>query len=271
MILQKSFDDFSQKRYKQVESRTLLSEERIRNAVTEIVRLNPKPGNGWDTGFTTSSLQIMPDFLLENEDGKLILSLNNDSIPSLRVSKDFSCMVEEYNNVKNHTKEKKEALMFVKQKIDSAKWFIDAIRQRHETLLKTMNAIIGFQKDFFLTGDETKLKPLILRDIAVATGFDVSTISRVCSSKYIQTEFGIYPLKFFFSETMQTLDGEDVSAAGIKATLTQLISSEDKSHPYNDDNLTELLKQKGYDIARRTVAKYREQLGYPTARLRKEI
>lgn len=271
LILQKCFDDFSQKRYKQVELRTQLSQDRIRLAINEIVKLNPKPGNGWDSGFTNNSTQVIPDFILENEDGKLFLSLNNESIPSLHINKDFSSMMDEYTNEKNHTKEKRDALLFVKQKIDSARWFIEAVKQRHETMIKTMTAILKFQQEFFLTGDDTKLKPLILRDIAEEAGYDISTISRVCNSKYIQTEFGIYPLKYFFSESMQTIDGEDVSTSEIKATMTQIINAEDKSNPYNDDKLTDLLIEKGYNIARRTVAKYREQLGYPTARLRKEI
>jgi RNA polymerase sigma-54 factor len=215
---------------------------------------------------------IVPDFILENNDGKLTVHLNNSNIPELRVNNTYNEMMQDYvGNKENQTKGMKDAVMFVKQKIDSARWFIDAIKQRQQTLLITMQAIVDFQYEYFLEGDEILLKPMILKDIADVTGYDVSTISRVSNSKYIQTEFGIFSVKYFFSEAMTNESGEEVSTREIKKILQETIEHEDKNKPLNDDRLTEILKEKGYNIARRTVAKYREQLNIPVARLRKEI
>ncbi len=216
--------------------------------------------------------QIVPDFILENNDGELQLSLNARNVPELRVSRTYNEMLKSYSaNKKNNTKTDKEAISFVKQKLDSAKWFIDAIRQRQNTLLLTMNAILSYQHDYFQEGDERKMRPMILKDIADMTGLDISTVSRVANSKYIQTHFGIFPLKYFFSEGMQTESGEEVSTREIKKILQECIEAEEKKKPLTDEKLADILKEKGYHIARRTVAKYREQLNIPVARLRKEV
>ena len=219
-----------------------------------------------------SMATIVPDFILENDEGQLTVHLNNSNIPELRVNNTYNEMFQDYaSNKKNQTREMKDAVMFVKQKIDAARWFIEAIKQRQQTLLTTMIAIVQFQKEFFIEGDDTYLKPMILKDIADRTGFDISTISRVSNSKYIQTEFGIFPVKYFFSESMTNDSGEEVSTREIKKILQDCIDNEDKRKPLNDDLLADVLKEKGYLIARRTVAKYREQLNIPVARLRKEI
>lgn len=271
-ILKNNFEDFIKKHYDKILKRYSITEDEFKKAITEIVKLNPKPGSAWESLLEKNSVQLVPDFILENQDGELILSLNNKNIPELRVNKNYADMLEEYSsNKENQSREMKNAVLFVKQKLDSAKWFINAVKQRQETLQNVMKAIINRQEDFFLEGDETKLKPMILKDIADDTGFDISTISRVSNSKYIQTDFGVYPLKFFFSETMQNDQGEEVSAVAIKTILEECIRAEDKRSPLTDDKLTEILKEKGYVIARRTVAKYREQLHFPVARLRKEI
>ncbi len=270
-VLKSDFDNFIQKRFKQIESKTGLSQSEIKNAIDEITKLNPKPGSSWESEIVTNSVQLIPDFLLENEDGNLTLTLNDENVPPLRVNRDYAEMFDNYTNDKDKNREKRDAILFIKQKLDAAKWFIDSVKQRQETLTKTLTAIIEKQHDFFIDGDETKLKPLILKDISDITGYDISTISRVCNSKYIQTEFGVFPVKYFFSESMQTNDGEEVSSNEIKAILEETLKGEDKGNPLTDDKLTEVLKEKGYNIARRTVAKYREQLGFPVARLRKEI
>ena len=234
--------------------------------------MNPKPGNSWDSSISGNNTQITPDFIVENENGELNIALNQESIPELSINKNFAEMLDEYtNNKSNQSKEMKEAAVFVKQKLDSAKWFISAVRQRHETLQSVINALVEVQKEFFLTGDETKLKPLILKDIADKTGYDVSTISRVSNSKYVQTEFGIFPIKYLFTDALQTNDGDMISTKGIKTVLEECINNEDKKNPLTDDRLMEILAEKGYTIARRTVAKYREQLNFPVARLRKEL
>ena len=252
--------------------RLSITEETFRKAVGEIVKLNPKPGASWTDVLEENSVQVVPDFILENQDGELYLSLNNRSVPELRISRNYSDMLEEYSSNKNNqSTEMKDAVSFVKQKLDAAKWFINAVKQRQETLQRTMQAIINRQREFFLDGDETKLKPMILKNISDDTGYDISTISRVSNSKFIQTNFGVYPLKFFFSETMQNDQGEDVSTIAVKTILQECIDAEDKRKPLTDDQLTEILSKKGYPIARRTIAKYREQLGIPVSRLRKEI
>ena len=253
-------------------NRLKINEEQLNEAFNEILKLNPKPGSVY-TNYDNRSIQtIVPDFILENNDGKLELSLNSKNVPDLHINKDYSTMLEEYQKNKNNkTKDEKEAISFVKQKLDSAKWFIDAIRQRQNTLIITMNAILEYQYEFFQTGDESQLKPMILKDIADKTELDISTISRVVNSKYIQTPFGIYPLKYFFSEGLQKEDGEEVSTRQIKSILKENIENEDKRKPLTDEKLTQILKDEGYKIARRTVAKYREQMNIPVARLRKEI
>lgn len=272
LIIEKSFQDLSQKRYDKIAKDLGLSEQDIKEAIAEIIKLNPKPGNSWDSSISGNSTQIIPDFIIENENGELVITLNQRSIPELNINKNFADMLDEYtNNKKNQSKGMKEAALFVKQKLDSAKWFIGAIKQRNETLESVIYALVEAQKDFFLTGDETKLKPLILKDIADKTGYDISTISRVSNSKYVQTEFGIYPIKYLFTDAVQTNDGDVISTKGIKTILEECINNEDKKNPLTDDRLMEILTEKGYPIARRTVAKYREQLNFPVARLRKEL
>ena len=245
----------------------------MKRVVAEIVRLNPKPGSAWSGNVLERSMStIVPDFILENDEGHLTVHLNNGNVPELRVSSTYNEMLQDYaGNKANQTKEMKDAVLFMKQKIDSARWFIDAVKQRQQTLLTTMQAIVDFQHDYFLEGDETRLRPMILQDISDRTGYDKSTISRVSSSKYIQTDFGIFPVKYFFSESMTNDSGEEVSTREIKTILQDTIDREDKRDPLNDDRLADILKEKGYPVARRTVAKYREQLGIPVARLRREV
>lgn len=271
-ILKHHFDEFTKKHYDKIMARLDISEENLKNAIDEIIKLNPKPGGSYSDPHSKVAEHIIPDFIIENRDGELQLSLNSRNVPELRVSRTYSEMLETYSNGKTkQDKQQKEAVSFVKQKLDSAKWFIDAIKQRQNTLMTTMKAIIEFQKEYFQEGDETKLHPMILKDIADRTGLDISTISRVANSKYIQTHFGIMPLKYFFSEGLQTDSGEEVSTREIKKILEDCIENESKRKPLTDDELSEILQNKGYQIARRTVAKYREQLNIPVARLRKEL
>ena len=240
--------------------------------LAEILKLNPKPGSSYSDPQNKTSDSIVPDFILENNDGELQLSLNSKNVPELKISKEYLEMLKSYHlNRKGASREQKEAMTFVRQKLDSAKWFIDAIRQRQNTLLLTMHAIINFQSDYFQEGEESKLKPMILKDIADVTGLDISTVSRVANSKYIQTTFGIFPLRYFFSEGMQTDSGEEVSTREIKKILEECINNEDKRKPLTDEKLGAILNKKGYPVARRTVAKYREQLNIPVARMRKEL
>ena len=242
----------------------------MKEVLHQIIALNPKPGA--DTvGSNEAEMYIIPDFTVLINNNKLELSLNSRNAPPLVISDDYKMMLKEYEGSKKQDKAQKEAVFFIKQKIDSAKWFIEMILQRQQTLLLTMNAIIEHQEAFFLSGDTTQLKPMILKDIASKTKLDVSTVSRVANSKYVQTEFGTYLLKYFFSESLTTDSGEEVSTKEVKAILVELIESEDKQKPLSDDELTELLQEKGYNIARRTVAKYRELLNIPVARLRKEL
>ncbi|MFW6042859.1 MAG: RNA polymerase factor sigma-54 [Marinilabiliaceae bacterium] len=270
-LVKNHFEEFTRKHYDKIKKRMHLEEEELKDILDEILKLNPKPGSSYSNPVTKTVQHIIPDFILEIEEGQPKLSLNNRNIPELRISNTYSEMFEDYQaNKKNQSKEQKEALMFVKQKLDSAKWFIDAIKQRQNTLMTVMQAILDYQYEFFLEGDETKLKPMILKDIADRTGLDISTVSRVSNSKYIQTHFGIYPLKYFFSEGMQTESGEEVSTREIKRILQDCIDNEDKRKPLTDDRLAKILQEKSYNIARRTVAKYREQLNIPVARLRKE-
>ena len=267
------FEEFSKKHYDKITKALNIDEEQLKKIIAEIVKLNPKPGNSWGGNILEKSMSaIVPDFILENDENQLTVHLNNSNIPELRVNNTYNEMFQDYaSNKKNQTREMKDAVMFVKQKIDAARWFIDAIKQRQPTLLTTMIAIVNFQREFFIEGDDTYLRPMILKDIADITGYDISTISRVSNSKYIQTEFGIFPVKYFFSESMTNDSGEEVSTREIKKILQDCIDNEDKRKPLNDDALAEVLKEKGYLIARRTVAKYREQLNIAVARLRKEI
>ncbi len=268
-ILDKHFDAFGKKHYERIMDRLEIDEEALKGAIELIVRLNPKPGNtARDTNKPVQ--EIIPDFMVMATDGVLELSLNGRNAPELRISRQYRDMIKEYQRNKKD-KAQREALQFIKQKLDSAKWFIDAIKQRQNTLLVTMEAIMEHQREFFLSGDETKMKPMILKDIAERVGLDISTISRVANSKYVQTNHGTYLLKFFFSESLSTDSGEEVSTREVKKILNDAIDAEDKRKPLTDDQLTALLKDKGYNIARRTVAKYREQLNLPVARLRKEL
>lgn len=269
-VLEDHFESFTKKHYDKIAKRLDITEEELKAAVDEIVRLNPRPGNSM-TDTSRSIQHVVPDFLLNVEDNDIKLSLNGRNAPELRISRTYRNMLQTYAESKEKSKQDKEALMFVKQKIDSAKWFIDAIRQRQETLLYTMNAIVEIQKEYFLTGDETKLKPMILKDVAERVNLDISTISRVANSKYVQTPYGTFLIKTFFSESLSTDSGEEVSTREVKKILQDAIDQENKSKPLTDDRLAKLLKDKGYNIARRTVAKYREQLNIPVARLRKEL
>ena len=269
-VLEKYFEEFTKKHYEKIQRSLNLSDEQLREVITQIVKLNPKPGlTSGDTGKNTN--YVIPDFFIANSAGKLELTLNSKNAPDLRISEGYRDMLKDYDKGTKKDKRQKEAVLFIKQKIDSAKWFIDAIKQRQNTLLNTMEAIMNYQRDFFLTGDETDLRPMILKDIAERTNLDISTVSRVANSKFVQTEFGTYRLKFFFSESLQTDSGEEVSTREVKKILTDIISEESKKHPHSDERLTEMLQEKGYNIARRTVAKYREQLNIPVARLRKVL
>jgi RNA polymerase sigma-54 factor len=272
VIVKDFFEEFTKKHYEKIQKKLEISEEELKQGIDQVLKLNPKPGSSYSNPLNRSNQHIIPDFILENVDGELSLSLNQGNVPELRINDTYMNMMRSLNDSKNkNNKSQKEALLFVKQKLDSAKWFIDAIKQRHHTLLLTMSEIINFQKEYFQDGEETKLRPMILKDIAELTGLDISTISRVSNSKYIQTNFGIYPLKYFFSEGMQKDDGEEVSTREIKKILQECIDNEDKHKPLTDERLAQILKEKSYNIARRTVAKYREQLGIPVARLRKEL
>lgn len=269
-IIEDNFEAFTKKHYDKLKKQLNVEDNELKEIIDEIIKLNPKPG-----GSSAASMDIhqvvIPDFTLVNTNGKLEVLLNGKNAPDLRVSDSFKDMIKDYNKSKVKDKKQKEALLFIKQKIDSAKWFIDAIKQRQNTLLMTMNAIVSYQKSYFLTGDETEMRPMILKDIAEITNLDISTISRVANSKYIHTEFGTFLLKYFFSESLQTDSGEEVSTREVKKILQDLIDAEDKIKPHSDEQLTEGLREKGYNIARRTVAKYREQLNIPVARLRKEL
>jgi RNA polymerase sigma-54 factor len=268
-ILADNFEEFSKKHYDKIQKRLSIDDEMMKLAVTAITKLNPRPGSAEEDG--TIIQYLMPDYILTNSNGKLELSLNSKNAPELRVSHSFHEMLDTYDKSDKNNRIIKETVTFIKQKLDSAKWFIDAIKQRQNTLLRTMKAILDYQKEFFLTGDETKLKPMILKDIANQIEMDISTVSRVASSKSVQTEFGLYPLKYFFSEGIATDSGEDVSSREVKNILKELIDNEPKKNPLSDDKLEKYLNEKGYNIARRTVAKYREQLNIPVARLRKQL
>ncbi|RSC95684.1 RNA polymerase factor sigma-54 [Tenacibaculum singaporense] len=269
-ILEEAFDHFVKKHYKKLLEKFNISEEQLKEVISEISKLNPKPGSSY-AGNNKIAEQIVPDFSIKIIDGNLDLTLNARNAPELHVSREYNNMLKGYQDSKEKTKSQKDAVLFIKQKLDAAKWFIDAIKQRQQTLLVTMNAIMHRQEEYFLTGDERKLKPMILKDIADEIGMDVSTVSRVASSKYVSTPYGTKLIKEFFSESMKNDQGEDVSTREIKKILETVITEEDKRKPLTDEKLSKILKEKGYPIARRTVAKYREQLDIPVARLRKEI
>ncbi|MEQ8908400.1 MAG: RNA polymerase factor sigma-54 [Vicingaceae bacterium] len=269
-ILENFFDEFTKKHYSKVTNRLEISDEQLKEAIDEILRLNPKPGNSMNT--SGKSVQVVvPDFTLQIKDGEIDITLNGRNAPQLRVSNEYKGMIDHYKKSKEHNKAEKEAMSFVKQKLDSAKWFIDAIRQRQNTLLNTMSTIAQYQRAYFLEGDETKLKPMILKDIAEKIDMDISTVSRVVNSKYVSTPYGTFLLKSFFSESISTEDGEEVSTREVKRILQDIIEAEDKKKPHTDETLSKMLREKKYNIARRTVAKYREQLNIPVARLRKEL
>lgn len=269
-ILERYFDEFTKKHYEKIQRGLNLTDDDLKGAINQIIKLNPKPGG--EVG-ETSKIEnyVVPDFFIFNNNGKLEITLNSKNAPDLRISEGYRDMLKEYDRGSKKDKRQKEAVLFIKQKIDAAKWFIDAIKQRQHTLITTMQAIMDYQHEFFLTGDETTLRPMILKDIAERTNLDISTVSRVANSKFVQTEFGTYRLKFFFSESLSTDSGEEVSTREVKKILSDMVEGESKKKPLSDEKLTELLQQKGYNIARRTVAKYREQLNIPVARLRKEL
>jgi len=273
-IIEDHFEEFSKKHFQRLQHDLNLSEDDLKEAIDEVLKLNPKPASGHNEGPDRTVQYIVPDFIVINREGELELNLNSRNAPDLRINDQYRDMLVSYKETtkgRRANKNEKEAILFIRQKIDSAKWFIDAIRQRQETMYRTMDAIMQYQQDFFLTGDERKIHPMILKDIADITGYDISTISRVANSKYVQTEFGTKRLKEFFSESMQTTEGEEVSTVEVKKILSEVIGRENKRKPLSDEKLMEILTEKGYNIARRTVAKYREQLNIPVARLRKEL
>lgn len=269
-ILEEHFEEFTKKHYTKLQKKLEIDDEDLKAAIEEIVKLNPKPGGSMKEA-ARNYQQVIPDFMITEQEGRLQLTINGRNAPDLKVSKEYQQMLRKYAEGAKVSKQDKEAMTFVKQKLDGAKWFIDAIKQRQNTLLLTMNAIMEYQKEYFLTGDETKLKPMILKDIAEEVDLDISTISRVANSKYVQTVYGVFPLKYFFSESLSTESGEEVSTREVKKILSDAVDNEDKRKPLTDEKLAKLLKDKGYNIARRTVAKYREQLNIPVARLRKEL
>jgi RNA polymerase sigma-54 factor len=272
-IIHEFFDEFSKKHYDKIIRKTGITEEELRGAIEEILKLNPKPGNSSRESSRAGGIYIVPDFYITNNEGELELRVNSKNAPELRINRTYKEMLEQFahDKGKRSTTQDREALMFVKQKIDAAKWFIEAINQRQNTLYITMSAIMEYQRDYFLTGDETMLRPMILKDIAEIVSLDISTISRVANSKYVQTPFGTFLLKSFFSEALQTESGEEVSSREVKKILDDCIGNEDKRNPVTDEMLAGILKEKGYTIARRTVAKYREQLGIPVARMRRAL
>ena len=270
LVVEKYFDEFTKKHYEKIQRGLGLDDQQLKAVINQIIKLNPKPGSNIGQVNKAESY-VIPDFFIFNNAGMLELTLNSKNAPDLRISEGYRDMMKDYEKGTKKDKRQKEAVLFIKQKIDSAKWFIDMIKQRQQTLIGTMQSIMNYQQEFFLTGDETTLKPMILKDIAEMTGLDISTVSRVANSKFVQTEFGTYRLKFFFSESLSTDSGEEVSTREVKKILSNLIEAEDKRKPLSDEQLTDMLQEKGYNIARRTVAKYREQLNLPVARLRKQL
>ncbi len=270
-IIEEHFDAFAKKHYDKLQHVFDMDSAKLKKVLNEITRLNPKPGSAYSGSRGDAQLTIIPDFILTNTNGELVISLNGSNAPELRVSGHFKEMISTYQKAKQKSKQQKEAMTFIKQKIDSAKWFIEAIQSRYHTMLLCMNTIMDIQHEYLATGDETQMQPMILKDIADRTGLDISTVSRVANSKYVQTEFGTIPLKFFFNEAMTMDTGEEISSREVKKILSDLIAVESKKKPISDQHLTEELNKRGYNIARRTVAKYREQLNIPVARLRKEL
>jgi len=268
-IIDKEFQEFTNRHYDKIMSRLGITQEQLKAATARIVKLNPSPGGQADDAYEDQAAQVVPDFVLEENDGVLSFTMPRFSIPELRVNKQYADML--LNSKSSSERAQKEAATFVKQKLDSAKWFVEALKQRHNTLSKTMQAILDYQYSYFLTGDESDLKPMVLKDIAQKTGFDISTISRVVNSKYIETFFGIYPLKYFFSEGMENAQGDEISTRELKKALQECVDSEDKRKPLTDEQLVDEMTKRGYKVARRTIAKYRSQLGIPLARWRKEI
>jgi len=273
-IIEEFFDEFTKKHYPKLQKNLEASEEELKEALDEILKLNPKPASGFISRSDRATNYVLPDFLVANRDGELELTLNARNAPELRINDQYRDMLKSFHagrSSRRPSRKEKEAILFIKQKIDSAKWFIDAIKQRQQTMMLTMGAILDHQHEYFLSGDQKKIRPMILKDVADATGLDISTVSRVANSKYVQTEFGTKRLKEFFSESLQTQDGEEVSTLEVKKILTDMIKEENKRRPLSDEKLKTILLKKGYNIARRTVAKYREQLNIPVARLRKEL
>ena len=268
-ILTDWFHEFSTKHFQKIMMKLGLSEKEMKAAMARIVKLNPSPGGQIDDSYNDQAQQIVPDFILDIENGELKLSMPRFSIPEIRINRKYAELLMDAAN--SSERQKKEAATFVKQKMDSAKGFVEALKQRHNTLLSTMQAIVDYQHDYFMSGDEANLRPMVLKDIAGITGFDISTISRVVNSKYIETHFGIFPLKYFFSEGLENKDGEEVSTRELKKVLQECVENEDKHKPLTDDQLVSLMNEKGYKVARRTIAKYRDQLGIPKARMRKEL
>ena len=269
-ITEDLFDEFSKRHFDKIKNKLNISDEELKDCVGEIEKLNPKPGGAYNENTKINS-SIVPDFTIEIVDGEIKLKLNSRNAPDLYVSQEYKNMLSGYSESKEKTKSQKDAVLFIKQKLDSAKWFIEAIKQRNQTLIMTMSAIVNFQKEYFLSGDEKKIRPMILKDIAEEITMDISTISRVANSKYVDTPYGIKLIKSFFSEGIKNSKGEDISTIEVKKTLENIIENEDKKKPLTDDQLTKLLNKKGYPIARRTVAKYREMIGAPVARLRKKL
>jgi RNA polymerase sigma-54 factor len=269
-VMSKYYDEFIKKHYEKIQRGLNLSDEDLKEVIHQIIKLNPKPGGNVGE-INKAESYIVPDFYIINNNGILELTLNSRNAPDLKISEGYKDMMKEYDKGTKKDKRQKEAVLFIKQKIDSAKWFIEMIQQRQQTLISTMGAIMRHQEEFFLTGDVTNMRPMILKDIAEKTGLDISTVSRVANSKFVQTEFGTYRLKYFFSESLSTDSGEEVSTREVKEILSNMIDAEDKQKPLSDEFLTDMLNEKGYNIARRTVAKYREQLNIPVARLRKEL
>uniref|UniRef100_UPI00404A3B73 RNA polymerase factor sigma-54 n=1 Tax=Fluviicola sp. TaxID=1917219 RepID=UPI00404A3B73 len=269
-ILQDHFEEFTKKHYDKIQKKLEIENEDLKQAIDAIIKLNPKPGGSMKEG-AKSQQQVIPDFIINDLEGRLELSLNSRNAPELKVSKEYEHLLRSYSEGAKTSKSDREAVSFVKSKLDGALWFIDAIKQRQHTLLSTMEAIMNYQLDFFLSGDDTKLKPMILKDIAEKVALDISTVSRVANSKYVQTNYGVYSLKYFFSESLSTDSGEEVSTREVKKILSDAIEAENKAKPLTDEHLAKLLNDKGYNIARRTIAKYREQLNIPVARLRKEL
>ena len=268
-ILTDYFQEFSNKHFQKIMGKLDLSQDEMKAAMNKIVKLNPSPGGQIDDSYNDQAQQIVPDFVLTLENGELVLTMPRFSLPEIRINKKYADLLMDAAN--SSERQKKEAATFVKQKMDSAKWFVEALKQRHNTLFSTMQAIVDYQHDYFMDGDESNLKPMVLKDIAAKTGFDISTISRVVNSKYIETHFGIFPLKYFFSEGLENQQGEEVSTRELKKVLQECVEKEDKHKPLTDDELVSIMNEKGYKVARRTIAKYRDQLGIPKARLRKEL